>query len=81
MPGVCPEAVGAQGRVKPVNRRDESEDFQGLSCILKNEFKLAEHKRKKTMKKKKGESGVGTAVQAERTACSEACRCEVACWV
>lgn len=49
---------------------------------MNNELELAENKRRHE-EGRKAESGVGTAGQAERTACPEAGRCAVVCcgWV
>lgn len=59
------------------------EGFLETELPFENGLELAENKRKNQMMamKEKAETGVRTAVQAERTACSKACRCEIACCV
>lgn len=90
-PGVFPAASGSRRSVRLI-RLGESEGFQTDSRgFLETELhfedglELAENKRKNRMTMtmmmttKKAERGVRTVVQAERTARSKVCRCEVAC--
>ena len=59
------------------------EGFLETELHFENGFELAKNKRKNQMMtiKGKAESGLRTAVQVEKTACSKARRCEMTCYV